>query len=108
SPAPRQQVLQGKAGFVTQKSQQSEQEFARVEAKAGEAADQRAVEADVLQIAADIDLDQRDQLRHVPALHLVRDEALYAALLVGNEAAQHDDEALVDLAAQLGIASERI
>src|SRR5579883_2119063 len=85
SPAPRQQVLRGKHRLGRQKSQQAEQEFRGVETKPGEAADQRAVEADILQVAADIDLDQRDQLRHVPALDLVGDEGLNAALLVGDE-----------------------
>src|SRR5436305_9439015 len=93
---------------VTQKSQQSKQEFYGVEREAGEAADQRTVEADVLQVAADVDFDQRNQLRHVPGFHLVGDESRDAALLLGDKAAQHRDEALIDLAAKLGIAGERL
>src|SRR3954468_19720134 len=92
---------------VTQKSQQSEQEFYGVERKSGETADQRTVEADVLQVATDVDFDQRNQLRHVPRLDLVGDEGRDAALLVGDEAAQHRYQALVDLAAQLGVAGKR-
>src|SRR3954471_22207005 len=92
---------------VTQKSQQSKQEFYGVKRKTRQPADQRAVEADVLQVAADVDFDQRNQLRHVPRLDLVGDKGRNAALLVGDEAAQHRDQTLVDLAAQLGIAGKR-
>src|SRR6478752_5785787 len=92
---------------VTQKSQQTKQEFYGVERQSREAADQRTVETDVLQVAADVDFDQRDQLRHIPRLDLVGDEGRDAALLVGDEAAQHRHEAPVDLAAQLGITRER-
>src|SRR5256714_3596360 len=92
---------------VTQKSQQSKQEFYGVKRKACEAADQRAVEADVLQVAANVDFDQRNQLCHIPRLDLVGDEGRNAALLVCDETAQHRYQTLVDLAAQLGIAGER-
>src|SRR5581483_2738992 len=64
----------GESARVMQKSQQPKQKFPAVEAKSGQAADQRTVEADVLQVTPDVDLDQRDQLRHVPTLHLVGDE----------------------------------
>src|SRR5215475_841573 len=89
-------------------SQQAQQKFAGVERKSRKPTDQRAVEADILQVLADVDFDQRNQLRHVPALHLVGDEARYAALLVGDEASEHDDQPLIDLAAQLDIAVERL
>src|SRR5437763_12966886 len=92
---------------VTQKSQQSKQEFYGVEREAGEAADQRTVEPDVLQVAADVDFDQRNQLRHVPRFDLVGDEGRDAPLLVGDESSLHRHQALVDLAAQLGIGGER-
>src|SRR3954468_8940103 len=91
---------------VTQKSQPSKQEFYGVKRKTREPADQRAVEADVLQVAANVDFDQRNQLRHVPRLDLVGDEGRHAALLVRDETAQNRDQALVDLAAQLAIACE--
>ncbi len=77
-----------------------------IKRKTRKAADQRAVEADVLQVAADIDLDQADQLRHVPGLDLIGDEAGDAALLVGDEAAQHHHDALIDFRAHLGISRE--
>src|SRR3954463_2550043 len=92
---------------VTQKSQQSKQEFYGVKRKTREPADQRAVKADVLQVAANVDFDQRNQLRHVPRFHLVGDEGRNAALLVRDETAQHRDQTLVDLAAQLAIAGKR-
>src|SRR3954447_11561377 len=92
---------------VTQKSQQSKQEFYGVKRKTRQPADQRAVEADVLQVAANVDFDQRNQLRHIPRFDLVGDEGRDAALLVRDETAQHRDQPLVDLAAQLGIARKR-
>src|SRR5437588_12817293 len=89
---------------VTQKSQPSKQEFYGVERKSGEAADQRTVEADVLQVAADVDFDQRNQLPHIPGFDLIGDEGRDAALVFGDAGAQHGDEALVDLGARLGVA----
>src|SRR5262249_3753312 len=97
-----------KAASVAERSQQTEQEFRGVKRKAGKPADQRAVEADVLQVLADVDFDQRNQLRHIPGFHLVGDKGREAALLVGNEALQHGDKALVDLGTKLGIAGERL
>src|SRR5215475_4507440 len=96
-----------KAAGVAVWSQQAEQEFYGVERKSREAPDQRAVEADILQVLADVDFDQRNQLRHIPGFHLIGDEGRDAALLLGDEAAQHGDEALVDLGAKLGVAGER-
>src|SRR6478735_10574598 len=93
---------------VTQKSQPPKQEFYGVESKTCEPADQRAIEADVLQVAADVDFNQRNQLRHIPRLDLVGNKGRDAALLIRNEAAQHRHQALVDLAAELGIAGERL
>src|SRR5262245_22114516 len=93
---------------VTQKSQPSEQEFYGVERKSGATTAQRAVETNLLPVAPDVDFDQRNQLRHIPRLDLVGDEGRDAALLVRDEAAQHRHQALVDLAAQFGIAGERI
>src|SRR4051794_20594011 len=92
---------------VTQKSQPSKQEFYGVKRKTREPADQRAVEADVLQVAANVDFDQRNQLRHVPRLDLVGDEGRTAALLARDKTAQPRDQAFVDPPAQLGIAGQR-
>src|SRR6266478_10036117 len=93
---------------VMEKSQQSKQEFYGVKRETGEPADQRAVEADVLQIPADVDFDQRNQLPHVPGLDLIGNESRNAAFLVGDETPENGDEALVDLGAQLGIAGQRL
>ena len=49
------------------------------------------VETDILQILADVDFDQRDQLLHVPCLDLIGDERRHAALLLGNHGSQHSD-----------------
>ena len=46
---------------VINSSQQPQQVFEGVEREPRKAADQRAVEADVLQVAADVDFDQRNQ-----------------------------------------------
>src|ERR1700742_3338106 len=97
-----------KAAGVAVWSQQPDQEFYGVKRKAREASDQRAVEADILQVFSDVDFDQRNQLRHVPGFHLVGNEGGDAALLLGDEAAQHHDKALVDLVTKLGIAGERL
>src|SRR6201996_2910094 len=64
------------------RSEQPQQDFRGIEREPREPTDQRAVEADILQVAADIELDQRDQLRHVPGLDLVGDEGGDAALLL--------------------------
>lgn len=40
--------------------------FGGVKRQSGQPSDQRAVEADVLQVLADVDLDQVDELLHVP------------------------------------------
>src|SRR3974390_848601 len=93
---------------VILKSQQTKQEFAGVQRKAGQSADQRSVEPDVLQVAADIDLNQRNQLPHVPCLDLIGDERGYAALLIRDETAQHRDEPFVDFTAQFGIGGKRL
>src|SRR4051812_19426717 len=93
---------------VMNKSHEPQEVFPGVKRQASQPADQRTVEADVLQVLADINLDQRDQLRHVPGFHLVGDEGRYAAFLLGDHRAQDRDQTLVDLASQLGVGSERL
>src|SRR6516162_10446504 len=93
---------------VILRSQQTKQEFAGVERKASQSADQRSIEPDVLQVAADIDLDQRNQLPHVPCLDLIDDERGDSALLIRDETAQHRDESFVDFTAQFGIGGKRL
>ncbi len=61
-----------------------------------------------MQVFADVDFDQRNQLPHIPRLDLIGDEAGDAALLVGDQAAQHDNKAIVDFGAHLGIGCELI
>src|SRR3954451_5672023 len=90
------------------KSQQPQQDFGSVQPQAGKAADHRAVETDILQIPADIDFDERDQLPHVPGLDLIGDKARYATFLVGDKASEHDNQSLIDLGAQFGISRERL
>src|SRR3954451_10836931 len=85
---------------VTQKSQQSKQEFYGVKRQAHQPPNQRAVKADVLQVAANVDFDQRNQLRHIPRFHLVGDEGRNAALLVRDETAQPRTQPFFALAAQ--------
>src|SRR6516162_2871488 len=63
-----------KAPAVLNWSQHSQQIFRGVERKSRQSPDQRAVEADILQVAPDVDFDQRNQLRHVPGLHLIGNE----------------------------------
>src|SRR4030081_3039091 len=87
---------------------QAQQNLSGEKPKAGQAADQGAVEADVLQVLADVDFDQRNQLSHVPSLDLIGDKARDAALLVGDKTSQNGNEALIDFGAQLGIAGEHL
>jgi hypothetical protein len=47
--------------------------FTSMEQEAGETADQRAVEADVLKVHSDIDLNHVDQLTRFPPFHLIGD-----------------------------------
>jgi hypothetical protein len=49
---------------VINSSHEPQQVFERVERQAGKPANQRAVETDILQVLADVDFDQRDQLLH--------------------------------------------
>src|SRR5262245_18913816 len=53
----------------------------RMQGQTGQPADQGAVEADVLQVAAHGQLDATDQHVDVPSLHLVGDEAADPTLL---------------------------
>src|SRR5918911_4736195 len=73
----------------------------------GKAADQRAVDADVLQVRADVALELGDQLLFLPAHDLVFDEApdLRAMLLHQHRRALED--LLIQPALQLAIAAQR-
>src|SRR6267154_1240519 len=75
----------------------------RMQGQSGQPADQGTVEADVLQVAADGELDAADQHVDVPTLHLVSNEAADAALLAVHEIGQNPHHAAVDLGADRGI-----
>src|SRR5829696_182371 len=78
----------------------------RVQGQTGKPADQGTIEADVLQIAPDGELDAADQHVDVPGLDLVGDEAAHAALLAFHEIGQDAHHAAVDLGADRQIARE--
>src|SRR4051812_10407911 len=92
---------------VTQKSQQSKQKFYGVKRKTRQPADQRAVEADVLQVAANVDFDQRNQLRHIPRFDLVGDEGRDPPLRARDKPAQPRAPPLFDPPAQRAPARKR-
>src|SRR6185503_793317 len=60
----------------------------RVQGQTGKATDHGTIEADVLQVAPDRELDATDQHVDVPGLHLIGDEAADAALLALDEIGQ--------------------
>src|SRR4051794_34644900 len=68
-----------------------------VQGQTGQAADQRTVEADILQVVPDGELDPSDQYVDVPGFHLIGDEPSDAALLALHEVAQHTHHAAIDL-----------
>src|SRR3954471_19127598 len=68
----------------------------RVQGQTGQAADQGAVEADILQVTTYGELDPPDQHVDVPGFDLVGDEAPDAALLALHEVAQHAHHASID------------
>src|SRR6266404_7052203 len=78
----------------------------RVQGQTGQAADQSAIETDILQIASHGELDAADQHVDVPALHLIGDEAADAAFLALHEVGKDTHHAAVDLGADRRIACE--
>src|SRR6266851_7390842 len=78
----------------------------RMQGQTGQPADQGPVEADVLQVATDGELDAADQHVDVPTLHLVGDEVADAALLALYEIGQNAHHAAVDLGADRGVARQ--
>src|SRR5437764_10652512 len=79
------------------------QPLGSIKHQTGQAADRHAVEADILQVLADVHLDQPCQLGQIPALDLVGDEFGHAALLAFDEGGKRDDEALVHVGPDLRI-----
>src|SRR5712671_5042604 len=76
----------------------------RMQGQTGQAADQSSVEADVLQVAPDGELDTADQHVDVPRLDLVGDEAPDAALLALHKVGKYTHHAAVDLGADRRVA----
>src|ERR1700681_3714735 len=76
----------------------------RMQGQTGQAADQSAVEADVLQVAPDGELDAADQHVDIPRLDLVGDEAPDAALLALHKVGKYTHHAAVDLSADRRVA----
>src|SRR5580698_11032944 len=74
--------------------------------EAREPADQRAVEANVLKVPSDVELDHVDQLAHIPSFHLISDEGRYLALVFGDELARSRHATPIDLGPHFGIARE--
>ena len=87
-------------------SEQSEQYFSGVKQEARQTADQRAIEADVLKILSDIDLDQIDQPLHIPSFDLIGDENRDAPLLFNDDSARDRDDSVIDLGAHLRFGGE--
>src|SRR4051812_36267867 len=86
----------------------SPQHVDEVEHEADEAADQRAVDADILEIAADRAFEaQRDRLR-VPAAHRLRDELDDAVAIGGGGAGDGAAGELVDRALQTRVLLQRL
>src|SRR5882724_2843834 len=74
----------------------------RVKGQTGQPGDQGSVEADVLQVAANGELDAAEQHVDVPGFHLVGDETADTALLALYEIGQYTHHAAVDLGADRG------
>ena len=82
------------------------QHFAGMKQEAGETADQRAVEADVLKVLSNVDLNHVDQLIHVPRFHLIGDEGRNPALVFDDELARRRDASSIDLGSHFGVGRE--
>src|SRR4029077_5992164 len=70
----------------------------------GKAADHGTIETDILQVAADRELDATDQHVDVPGFHLIGNETADAALLSLHEVGKYPHHAAIDLGADRRIA----
>src|SRR5687767_6123519 len=78
----------------------------RRDGQAGEAAHQRAVDADVLQVGADVALELLHQLLFLPAVDLVLDEAADLRAVLLDQRRQRPEDLLVDPLADLAVGLE--
>src|SRR5688572_1615410 len=78
----------------------------RRDGQAGEAAHQRAVDADVLQVRADVALELLHQLLFLPAIDLVLDEAADLRAVLLDQRRQRLEDLLVDPLADLAVGLE--
>src|SRR5437762_12612405 len=76
--------------------------------EASEAADQRAVDADVLQIRADVALELGDQLLLLPAHDLVLDETADLRPVLFDERRRRPQDLLVDPLLDLVVGTQRL
>jgi hypothetical protein len=79
-----------------------------VDDEPGEPADDGAVDADELQVAADLGLDALGGLCRVPALDRRRDELADLAGRLGDQRRGKRDDPLVDLGGQLRVVSQAL
>src|SRR6267142_5466674 len=88
-------------------SEQTQQQMQAVDGAAGEAADDRAVDADVLQVVARVLLDQPHGALGPERPHAVLDEGGKAIVMALDQRAHLRLDPRVDLAPQLAIAEQR-
>src|SRR5436309_14756430 len=74
----------------------------------GETADQRAVDADVLQVRADVALELRDELLLLPAHDLVLDEAADLRAVLFDQRGCSLEDLLVDPLLDLAVGAQRV
>ena len=81
-------------------------EPAQVERKPDEAADERAVDADELQIRADVELDAPRRRLRVPTLDGFRNDLAQGVAIIVDDVEQHLLEPVVELRCQRGVGSQ--